>query len=368
MFDFFSSIVGKIVVGISSVALFFSGAVATPQPTQTIQNATSSAQVEIVTSAPATRAVANKSEMSTKQDTPKNNKDSVISLLKKQVADLTQKANQPSQQKVEAPKTSVITLPSGAVVEMDANGNIVRTITAAPQQTYAVPIYTPPAPPNSQSQNTTVQTNLNVSGVVVTPATDKISFEWNTNLPSEGKVFLSGPGYQTPTVVPSNSGVSTHHVLTITGLSPVSDYSYTVESIAGDKSAKATGSLKTQSKARMDIVVMAGDPCIVSSTPTARVNSVGDCIRFEVRTYNSMGVEVKFPITATTNTPDLPSSFVFNSTDSNNQVQFVSVCKGWNPKSGAACPEDHPSTPGDFSITFHEQVNDITKTVSFKVY
>lgn len=146
MFDFFNSIVGKIAIGISSVALFFSGAVATPQSTQTIQNATSSAQVGIVTSAPATRAAANKAEMSTKQDTPKDNKDSVISLLKKQVADLTQKANQPSQQKVEAPKTSVVTLPSGAVVEMDANGNIIRTIMAAPQQTYTAPA------PTMQSQ------------------------------------------------------------------------------------------------------------------------------------------------------------------------------------------------------------------------
>lgn len=366
MFNFFHSIIAKIAIGISSVALFFSGAVATPPLAP--QDATSSPKIEIVATSSATVAATKKTEASAKQDTSKDNKDSLIGSLKKQVADLTQKANQPSQPKVEAPKTSVITLPSGAVVEMDANGNVIRTIKEAPQPTYTVPTYTPPAPSNSQSQNTTAQTILNVSGVVATPATDKISFEWNTNVPSEGKVFLSGPGYQTPTVVPSISGVSTHHVLTITGLSPVSDYSYTVESIAGDKSAKATGSFKTQSKARMDIVVKAGDPCIVSSTPTARVDSVGDCIRFEVRTYNSIGVEVKFPITATTNTPDLPSSFVFNSTDPNNQVQFVSVCKGWNPKNGAACPVDHPSAPGDFSITFYEPVNDITKTVDFKVY
>ena len=104
-------------------------------------------QVQVATTTPAapTATTTKKTETSAKQETPKDNKDSVISSLKKQVADLTQKASQP---KVEAPKTSVITLPSGAVVEMDANGNVIRTITAAPQQTYTAPA------PTTQSQPT----------------------------------------------------------------------------------------------------------------------------------------------------------------------------------------------------------------------
>src|SRR3989344_8508711 len=50
-----------------------------------------------------------------KKDEPtKDNNDSLIGSLKKQVADLTQKVNTPKveAQKTEAPKTSVITLPS----------------------------------------------------------------------------------------------------------------------------------------------------------------------------------------------------------------------------------------------------------------
>src|SRR3989344_2382355 len=111
-------------------------------------------QVQVATTTPAapTATTTKKTETSAKQETPKDNKDSVISSLKKQVADLTQKTSQPSQPKVEAPKTSVITLPSGAVVEMDANGNIIRTITAAPQQTYTAPA------PTTQNQPTPAPT------------------------------------------------------------------------------------------------------------------------------------------------------------------------------------------------------------------
>src|SRR3989344_4215410 len=62
-------------------------------------------QIQIATTTPATPTVAatKKTETSAKQDTSKNNKDSVIILLKKQVADLTQKTNQPGQTLLELP-------------------------------------------------------------------------------------------------------------------------------------------------------------------------------------------------------------------------------------------------------------------------
>lgn len=158
MFNFFHSIIVKIAVGISSVALFFSGAAATPPLAP--QNATSSAQIEIVATSSTTAATTKKTETSAKQDAPKDNKDSLIGSLKKQVADLTQKASQP---KVEAPKTSVITLPSGAVVEMDANGNVVRTITPAPQQTYVAPTPTTQNQPTPAANSAPVSRTLEAS-------------------------------------------------------------------------------------------------------------------------------------------------------------------------------------------------------------
>lgn len=90
-------------------------------------------EVQIATTTPTTSTA-------TKQET------SVVA-PKKQVVDLTQKV---VQSKTEVPKTSIVTLPSGAIVEMDANGNIIRTIQAAPQQTYV-----PPTSATTQTQSQT---------------------------------------------------------------------------------------------------------------------------------------------------------------------------------------------------------------------
>lgn len=201
MFNFFHSIIAKIAVGISSIALFFSGATATPQPTQTTQDATSTAQVQIVATTSPTTTATKKTNATTKQDTPKDKSDSLIDSLKKQVADLTQKANKPSQPKVEAPKTSVITLPSGAVVEMDANGSIVRTIKAAPVPTYIpVPVYIPSPTPAQQSPTpqTPTQTTQNTEPTSSTPTItseekptwkmtlDPISYSASVKIPNPG--------------------------------------------------------------------------------------------------------------------------------------------------------------------------------------
>lgn len=72
-----------------------------------------------------------------------------------QKAETTQSQTVP---KIETPKTTMITLPNGAVVEMDANGNIIRTIVAAPTPSYTpqpqpVPQYTPPSQPSVKTPN-----------------------------------------------------------------------------------------------------------------------------------------------------------------------------------------------------------------------
>lgn len=217
MFDFFHSIIGKIVIGISSIALFFSGAAATPPVAP--QNATSSVHVEVVATSSATAATTKKTETSAKQDAPKDSKDSLIGSLKKQVADLTQKVNQP---KVEAPKTSVVTLPSGAVVEMDASGNVIRTITAAPQQTYTAPaptVQTQPTPaansaPVSRTLEASLQPNAGeihaktgeaVARAALFPFTLKASGNADTHV-SKIKFRTLGPTRFTDMWIESNDG------------------------------------------------------------------------------------------------------------------------------------------------------------------
>lgn len=93
------------------------------------------ATVEVVSTASTTKP-AKQVEVKIKAEDSKDDKDLIIKSLKKQVEDLTQKTVQPQ---AETPKTSVITLPNGAVVEMDANGNITRTVTEAPQRVYELP-------------------------------------------------------------------------------------------------------------------------------------------------------------------------------------------------------------------------------------
>lgn len=139
MFNFFHSIIVKIAIGISSIALFFSGAAVNPAPQPIPQDTTSSTQIKVDTTikaAPTPTPTNKKAGINTQQETPKNDAPK----------------NEPAQQTVVAPKTSVITLPSGAIVEMDANGNIIRTIQAAPQ-TSNPPTYTAPTNNTDQTQS-----------------------------------------------------------------------------------------------------------------------------------------------------------------------------------------------------------------------
>lgn len=112
--------------------------------------------VEVVTTVPAVpeTTTPEKVEPNTKPDTTTDSKDALIDSLQKQVANLSQKvtqpkAVQPSEPIKETPKTSVITLPNGSIVELDASGNIIRTIKEALQN-----IASPAAP--SQAGVTTL--------------------------------------------------------------------------------------------------------------------------------------------------------------------------------------------------------------------
>src|SRR3989344_342664 len=199
-------------------------------------------QVQVATTTPAapTATTTKKTETSAKQETPKDNKDSVISSLKKQVADLTQKASQP---KVETPKTSVVTLPSGAVVEMDASGNVVRTITATPQQTYTAPAYTPPPNPTNSPSTSASKVTITLG----TQAVDKTSaqIEWTTSEPTESKLYLSGGGVSSEQHA-SKNGYTTKHIVILENLKPMTDYSFQITATGNGGFADYTDGFKTK--------------------------------------------------------------------------------------------------------------------------
>ncbi|MEK7134672.1 MAG: hypothetical protein AAB819_03040 [Patescibacteria group bacterium] len=97
--------------------------------------------------------------------------DSVIDSLKKQVEALTQKINQP---KNETPKTSIVTLPSGAVVEMDVNGNIIRIVKEASQQTYTASVPTSQNSPQVVTQPPTTESATPTPDTVIDASVPKI--------------------------------------------------------------------------------------------------------------------------------------------------------------------------------------------------
>ena len=158
-----------------------------------------------------------------------------------QKPEITQSQTSP---KIETPKTiSIVTLPNGAVVEMDVNGNVLRYIKEALKsittQSQITPVALSPTSPPTQIET------LEITSVSVTPDVTSTKIEWQTNKPTESKVFISGVNLSSK-IFTSVSGLSTRHYVTITGLSEKTDYSYEIETIAGGATvAKRQGRFET---------------------------------------------------------------------------------------------------------------------------
>ena len=118
-----------------------------------------------------------------------------------------------------------VTLPNGSIVEMDATGNIIRTIVAAPTQAQATG-------------------GVQISSVNVTPTITTARIEWQTDKPTKSKLFLSGGGLSSK-VYNSESGLSTRHSVSVTGLKGATSYSYEIEAIANGNAYKNTGNFLT---------------------------------------------------------------------------------------------------------------------------
>lgn len=99
---------------------------------------------------------------------------------------------------------------------------------------------------NTPSQNAVSAADvLEITSVNIMPDKTSAKIEWQTNKPTESKVFISG-GNLSSKIFTSVSGLSTRHSATITGLSEETIYSYEIEAIAGGTNAvKKQGSFKT---------------------------------------------------------------------------------------------------------------------------
>ena len=82
--------------------------------------------------------------------------------------------------------------------------------------------------------------NLQIFNVQIFPSLTSIQFQWETSIPSNSKIFLSGNR-----VFNSTTGLSTRHIAYATGLSNSLTYSYEIESISGNSVAKKQGFAST---------------------------------------------------------------------------------------------------------------------------
>jgi len=211
---------------------------------------TSNANKVEITAADVIQAEASKDQnksvdTSDSQKNPEVNSNGVgeIETLRQEIATLQNKVS--NQQKVATPKVAEVTikqetaanasqnivaLPNGAVVEMGANGEIVRYIKqpdVSPVQTSAGSTTTP------QSATTTeVAPKITISNVRVTTGISTARLEWSTSKPTKSKVFISSPS-MLEKAFESDSGLSTKHYVDLVGFDIKSDvtYSYDIEAI-----------------------------------------------------------------------------------------------------------------------------------------
>ncbi len=191
-----------------------------------------------------------KKELGNKTREPKeDNSNEEIDKLKKEVEELKNETKKPEQKteekedvsKIEKDESKIVTLPNGAIVEMDKNGNIIRTIKEAIQQLYVPPVINT-EPTATSSLATEIHEIISVS---IFSTFDTMTFEWETNKVSKSKVFISG-GDLSSKVYGSQSGLSTRHIANVSNLNGDTNYSYEIESIIGEEVVKEQGTYSTK--------------------------------------------------------------------------------------------------------------------------
>ena len=118
--------------------------------------------------------------------------------------------------------------------------------TSATQSTTPTAVVVPTVTPQvTNTPDSTGSTLPQITNVQITTSLTSAAIEWETNKPTDSKIFISGGNISTA-VYKSESGVSTRHVANATGLSGGTTYSYEIEAIAGGLTGKKQGSFATK--------------------------------------------------------------------------------------------------------------------------
>ena len=146
-----------------------------------------------------------------------------------------------------APNT--MTLPNGAVVEIDASGAIVRYLTLPPGTTAA----------DLTATSSTPSSAIQISAPKVAIGTGAGVLTWTTDTQTQSKIYVTGGGLSSK-VFSSTAGTATSHSITIDLASFLlkgdTAYSYEIEATnANGATIKKTGTFKLLSRPYADILV-----------------------------------------------------------------------------------------------------------------
>ncbi len=184
---------------------------------------------------------------------------SEVERLKKEVVELKSKeetntkiSEESNNQKSQ--NTSAFTKPQASpIIETTKTP---KSPTSPPPQTQtkvSKPQSTPPASQSSNNANNTTppQTiqptpteTLKITSVNVVPDITSTKTEWQTNQPTESKLYLSGGGLSSK-LYASEAGYTTQHFVFLTNLEPITDYSYQITAVGNSGFASYTGGFKT---------------------------------------------------------------------------------------------------------------------------
>lgn len=215
MFNFFQTIFHK-TISVLATAIIAVGLVSVPaQPAKVVKQENTETQTQEVKN--------------------QENKENEIEVLKKEIEELKQQTSinkevpiaqspiMPTQNTQTTKTNNIVTLPNGAIIETDANGNVNRIIKDIE-----------PVPAEI----------LQILSVSIKPEQTSAKIEWQTNKPSTSKVFISSENFPLK-VYNSVSGLSSRHIVSIAGLSGGTNYSYEIEAISNNEIAKRKGYFET---------------------------------------------------------------------------------------------------------------------------
>lgn len=225
MFELFQVIFNK-TVSIATTTLIGIGLISSPVPVDQPINATSTQENNEVV---VTEKTGDETKLQPSNDNLEENKTSSDSNSLD-----TKKENNTNESTKEK---NIITFPNGAVVKLDNDGNIVEWIKE---------------PPKKGEEKEENSNQIKISSVKTTSTETSAEIEWETNKPSESKIYISGGDFNSKLFI-SQSGFDSNHKISLEKLSPSVNYSYRITAVNEDGFSSKLGEIETLDRFLLEV-------------------------------------------------------------------------------------------------------------------